>query len=253
MQFYDSSKATNAISQEIDRLCDTTDTSYPRLDKTARVNTAMEELVGEIINADGAWQYDDTNQTDSPRGRGNLVEGQSVYSFASEYLKIMSVEVLLNDGKTYRRLEQLDQDDLDGLSVEEYFGTNASGTYPNNIAKSLPNFYDIEGDTVRLFPAPTSTSVTLTNGLRIWFKRAPVAFTAVSTTATDTTTPGLPSSYHVILAYMAALPYCMTYKKDRVALYENKIESLKKKLIAYYTKRNPDKRPTMTGKKINYI
>ena len=50
MQFYGSPTSTDAtykqgICQEIDGLCDSTDTSYPREDKTRRVNTAYKEVV----------------------------------------------------------------------------------------------------------------------------------------------------------------------------------------------------------------
>lgn len=246
MQFYD---ATNkrALCQETDRLCDTTDTNYPRLDKTARANDAIEELVGEIIGKDGTWQYDDTNYTTLPRGIGNLVEGQVQYSFAAEYLDITEIDVLDQNG-VYRRLEPLDPTQLEGLSPEEYFGVSA-GT----IIKSRPLYYDKLGDTIFLYPAPTSTAVTLTSGLRVWFKRTAQLFIPVATTAADTTEPGIPSTFHVVIAYMMALPYCMAYKPARVGLYSQKIQQLKAALFEYYALREKDKRNIMTPKKIKYI
>jgi len=247
MQFYD---ATNkrGICQEIDRLCDTTDTSYTRLDKTARANDALEELIGEIVVADGTFQYDDTNYTTSPRGKGNLEEGKASYSFVAEYLTIDQVDVLV--GNLYTRLQPIDPEELGGLSAEQYFGVDASG----NPAKSIPLYYDLLGDTITLYPAPAAASgVTLVDGLRVTFSRTAMLFTATSATTADTTEPGLPSPYHVLLAYMAAIPYCMTYKKDRFALYEKKKDELKKKLIAFYGLRDRDKRKTMTMKPINFI
>ena len=86
MQFYDSSG--KGICAEIDRLCDSNDTSYTRLAKTSRVNNSLEELVGEIINADGTWQYDDTNYTTTPFGTGTLVSGQISYSFMPNICKL---------------------------------------------------------------------------------------------------------------------------------------------------------------------
>lgn len=247
MIFYD---ATNkrAICQEIDRLCDSTDTTYPRLDKTARVNDAMEELVGSIISADGVWEWDDTNQTDLPVGTGTLIEGQESYSFASEYLKIKRIKIKdLNSN--WVLLKQIDQQDLEekGIAIETYFGT-ASGS----ATKGLPQYYDILGDTIRLYPSPTSTAVTLSSGLKVEFVRTAVLFTPVSTTATDSTEPGLPSPYHVLLAYKAALPYCMSYKKDRVALYQLQIEKMERNLIKFYGRRNPDHRNRMSTSAIPF-
>lgn len=247
MQFYDATNKTG-ICQEIDRLADTTDTSYPRLDKTARVNQAMEELVGEIITADGTWDYDDTNHTTLPRGTGNLVNAQSQYTFASEYLDIVAVDVL-DTANVYRKIKPFDPSQLGDLSPEEYFGVDSSG----NLKTGFPEYYDKQGDSIYLYPAPSSTNVTLTAGLRVWFKRAPNAFTAVSTTAADTTAPGLPSSYHVLLAYMAAIPYCMSYYPERVPLFEKHRDELKKKLLDYYGLRERDSRKTMTMKAANHI
>lgn len=248
MQFYD---ATNkrAICQEIDRLCDSDDTTYPRLDKTARVNTALDELVGKIIRADGTWEWDDTNQSDLPRGKGTLVEGQQQYSFASDYLDIRQIDILTTTPGLWQTIKPLNPDELDGFSPEEYFGVDASG----NPKKGMPLYYDKEGDSIRLFPAPSSTNVTLTNGLRVWFQRTAVFFTPVATTAADTTEPGIPSPYHSLLCYMAALPYCMTYKKDRIALYKTTIDQMTKDLIAFYGHREKDKRKIMTMGTINYI
>jgi hypothetical protein len=51
---------------------------------------------------------------------------------------------------------------------------------------------------------------------------------------------------------MAAIPYCMTYKKDRVALYEQKIDRLKKELIGHYAQREKDTRRIATMKPITF-
>lgn len=241
MVFYDNSKVTNGICQEIDRLCDSDDTSYPRLDKTARVNSALEEVVGSIINADGVWEWDDTNQTDLPVGTGTLVEGQESYSFAAEYLKVKRIKVKDVNGNWYL-LSQIDGSDLegDGLAIERLFGLTSGN--PN---KGFPLYYDILGDSIRLYPAPTSTSVTLTSGMKVEFVRTAVLFTAVSTTAIDSTSPGLPSTHHLLLAYKAALPFCATYKKDRVQWLMSRIDEMQKTLIKFFAKRNPNRRQIM--------
>src|SRR3990167_7809510 len=235
MIFYNAT-TKQGVCQEIDRLCDTDDTSYPRLDKTSRVNNSLEELAGDIINEDGTWQYDDTDYTDHPRGKGTLVEGQEDYSFTSEYLQIEAVEVL-NTNTQYIRLLPLDHRELGNLSPQEYFGVDSSG----NPVKSMPEYFDIQGDTIRLYPAPAAANVTLANGLRVWFKRTAKLFTAVSTTAADSTEPGLPSTHHILLAYMAALPYCAIYKKDRVGFLMKKIIDMKETLLEHFAHREKSK------------
>jgi hypothetical protein len=254
MNFYDPTTLQGLV-QETWRLCDaeavsgSDSTAYPRLAVTARINQALEELVGKIVSADGFWEWDDTNQTDLPIGTATLVEGQQEYTFASEYLKIKRMKVK-DTGGNWILLKQIDQQDLESseLALEELYG-ETSGS-PN---KGTPIYYDIIGDSFKLYPAPTSTAVTLTSGLKVEFVRTAVLFTAVSTTAADTTAPGLPSPYHVLLAYKAALPYCMSYKKDRVPLYAAQIQKMEADLIKFYGQRNPDHRKIMTPKITSYI
>ena len=237
--------ATNQdINTLIDDLCDSTDTSYSVEKKVLNINVFYEELVGKIINADGTWQYDDTNYTDHPRGKGTLVEGQEDYSFSSEYLQIEAIEIL-NLNTVYVRIDPLDHQELKGLSPQEYFGVDSSGN-PN---KGFPRYFDQVGDTIRLYPAPASTSVTLTKGIRTWFKRRPDLFTTSDTTQE----PGLPSSYHHILAYGAAIPYCMKYKKDRVAPYQARVKEMTEGLLEHYAHREKAKRKIISMKEINYI
>lgn len=244
MQFNPGS--SNGILDEINSICDSDSTSYPTADKTRRVNAAYEELIGDIINADGTWQYDDTNLTDHPIGTGTLVEGQEDYAFATEYLQIEQVEILDNASPAfYRKIKPLDKGELGDLSTEEYFGLTTAG----NPQIGFPEYFDQVGDTIRLYPAPTATSCTLASGLKIYFKRTADLFT----TADTTQSPGLPSTHHILLAYMASVPYCMSYKKDRVAWLEKKIDAMKKTLLQHYAHREKAKRKIMRNKEINYI
>src|SRR3990167_10562777 len=236
------SHATNQdLVSEINSLCDSDATSYPIADKTRSVNIAYETLIGKILEADGDWQWDDTNYTTLPRGTGTLVEGQETYSFASEYLNIQMVEILDDSSPArYRKIDPIDSLDLGGLSPEEYFGITSGG-----VAQiGFPRYYDKVGDTIILYPAPTATEVTLTAGIRIWFQRTAGLFTTTDTTQE----PGIPSPYHVLLAYYAAIPYCMKYKKDRVAWLENKWDEGVANMLKFLGKREKDKRKIMTNK-----
>ena len=236
MQYQSHATGQDLVS-EINALCDSDATSYPIADKTRRVNMALEELIGDIINADGTWEYDDTNWTDLPVGTGTLVASQEAYTFASEYLEVRQVKVKSAAGE-WVVLRPIDYSDFTNVSLEQSFPT-----------AGMPEYYDIIGDTIRLYPAPASASVTLASGLKVNFTRTADLFTTTDTTQE----PGLPSPYHVLLAYMAALPYCMSYKKDRVALFQKKVDDMKKSLIKFYSRREKDKRKVMTMAPINYI
>lgn len=243
MNFYNTTDTEDSLVHETWDLCDADITSYPLAKVTRRFNHALETLVGKIVAADGTWQYDDTNFTDSPRGTATLIEGQEAYSFASEYLEVEQIDVL-DTGGVYRRILPFDPDDLsDGMSPEEYFGSTTTTT-----KKGFPEYYDIQGDTIRLYPAPTSTAVTLAAGLRILFKRTADLFTVSDTTQE----PGLPSPYHVLLAFYAAIPFCVSYKKDRVEWLEKKWDEGTKDLIKFFGHRERDRRKIMSNKRVNF-
>jgi hypothetical protein len=253
MQFFGSPTSTDAtykqgICDEVDSLCDSDNTSYPREVKTRRANISYKEVVNWLINADGFWQFDDSNITDQPRGKGTLVEGQEIYTFASDYLQIEEMDVLDLDGITYRKLKSLDQADLGDNSPDEYFGLDTDGTPKTG----MPEYYDlITDDSFRLYPSPGATYCTLTNGLRVWFKRNPTLFTVATGTTEDTTEPGF-AVHHEILAYMMALPFCMSYKKDRVVLYKQIILDLKQAILDHYEQRDKDHKKKLTMKSTSY-
>ena len=227
----------------INFLCDSDYLSYPPVKKVLNVNVAYEELVAMIINADGTWQFDDANLTDLPRGKGNLVEGQESYTFASDYLQIEHIDIL-DTNNLYCRIKPFDPKEYSDRSPDEIWGVDSSGN-PNT---GFPEVYDIKGDSIRLYPAPTADSVTLTNGIRVDFKRTVDLFTVADTTQQ----PGLPSTHHSLLAYMASVPYCMKFHQDRLALYEKKVDEMKKTLISHYAHREKNKRKIMTTNSISF-
>ena len=225
-------------------LCDADTTSYTAANLLITVNNALEVITGKLINSDGNWQYDDTNYTDLPIGTGNLVSGQSSYSFSSEYLDVLEV-MILTTGGIYQRITPFDPSEMN-MSWDEWVNSS-TGTIPNG----FPQYYDKVGDSIRLDRSPTATYATLTAGLKVRFKRTADLFTSDQVT-TGTKVPGIASPYHSLIAYMAAIPYCMSYKKDRVALYEKKVDEMTKDMIEFYTRRAKDERPVMSVEQITY-
>jgi hypothetical protein len=103
----------------------------------------------------------------------------------------------------------------------------------------MPLYYDKEGMSVKLYPQPAASAVTLTQGLKAFFQRTSSPF--VTADLSDTTkSPGFRSTYHHILPYMIALPYVTTYKKDRVVSFTNKINEFKQDIKDHYGRRTKD-------------
>lgn len=247
MQFYVTANPSISIVHEAWDLCDADITSYPLNDITRRINGGLENLIGKILGADGMWQWDDdSNYGNQPRGTFTLVEGQELYTFSSTYLEIEHIDVRRDSNSPWQRLAPVDRQELGGLTTEDYFGVTSSGAAQTG----FPTHYDkTSNSSFRIFPAPTATELTLASGGRVTFKRTADLFTTSDTTQS----PGIPSPYHITLAYMAAIPYCMKYKPDRVARYENKVEKDIKEMLAFFGRRDKDTRKIMTMKQVNHI
>jgi hypothetical protein len=237
--------ATNLdINTLIDDLCDSTDTSYPVAKKVLNINPGLETIIGRILGADGLWEWDDTNYTDLPVGTTTLVAAQQDYALDNVQLKIERVSILDSDGN-YQLLTPISEADIEG-DVDEYFETDG-----------LPQYYDKKGRSLFLYPAPAAANVTLALGLKVHFQRGPSLFATTDTTKT----PGFASIFHYILAYMAAIPYCLKYHPERVAAYQNKVDQvvgnpslrITGEIVKFYTKRGKDTRYIITTKKISYI
>jgi len=224
------------INAETRDLCDATTTSYTAATLLRRINEAYERIVGWILEADGLWQWDDTNYTDFPIGTQTLVDGQSKYSFNDKFLEIEEIQIKNDDGDwaIIRPIDQKEWSKFEPLS--EDFSEDG-----------LPEYYDkLTDDTIELFPAPDDgSSVTLASGLKIKYRRTACVFTSAEVT-TGTKAPGFISSAHYALSYMSAIPYCMKFKKDRVALYEKRVAEYKKEIQTSYSKRERDKTKQIT-------
>lgn len=218
-------------------LCDADSTSYTAANLLITINNAYEEIVGDILGADGVWNFDDTNYTSFPRGYQDLVGSQYDYSFNEAFLEIERVFIKDSNGD-WLPVRQIDQQNQGELLTEVYE------------TDGIPEVYDIDGDSIILYPAPDANQVTTTNGLQIHFRRTADVFTSAEVT-TGTKTPGFPSPYHQILSYMAAIPYCIKYKPDRIPALELKKRELHEKLIKHMGRRNKDVRPALRPRGVN--
>lgn len=229
------------INAEARDLCDATTTAYTAASLLRRINEAYERVIAWILVADGTWQWDDSNYTTLPVGTQTLIAAQKAYTFNDKFLEIEEVQVKDIDGNWHilTPLDQSEYSDYDPL--DEEFETDG-----------LPEYYDkVSEDTIRLLPAPAAADCTLASGLKIKFRRTADLFTSAQVT-TGTKEPGFASPFHYVLSYMAAIPYCMKYKKDRVALYEKRVSGYKKDIIDHYSRRERDKRTVMTTRQRAY-
>lgn len=167
-----------------------------------------------------------------------MTAGLATYSFDSTLLTVLRVEVKKADGN-WNLLNPINEMDID-YALPEYQKTNG-----------LPNSYSKREKFIILHPAPAAADVILTSGLNVYFQRTADIFTAAQVT-TGTKEPGFASPYHILICYKAALPYCLSYKKDRVGMIMAEINRLEKELLNFYGSKQKDVRKVMKMKGITY-
>lgn len=216
------------IDTIVSDLTDADTTDFPTATRIIYANSAQDEVVGDILQADGRWQWDDTNYTNFPISTADLVATQQDYAIADEFLSVERVEILNADGD-YELLKPIDRRDVN-VAMTEYLATNGK-----------PLEYDKQGRSIFLYPAPASGDVTTTDGLKVYYTRKAKAISG----SFGSTSPGFLPSEHMIIPYKIALPYCMKYKTQVVTAYQQAIEMHRKRILEHYSLRSKDEPRTM--------
>lgn len=188
---------------------------------TRYANQGLDHIVTKILESDDRWQYDDTTYTDFPIGTATLVNAQQDYALAVTHLKILGVSIKDNVGN-WVKLTQIDPQDLD-IDRSEFLKVNGT-----------PQYYDILGNSVFLYPAPATGSVTMVAGLKVYFQRPPNYFTTSDTTKVA----GFPSIFHRLIALWTAYFYCQSNNIGKMNDIADEIKKMEGELQAYYGQRN---------------
>jgi len=203
------------INTKARSLADADSTSYTAANLLIDVNTAVETLVGKIIQVCKHFTFDDENFANIAQGTITLEEGVSKYTITDKFLHILEIKVEDNNGYLH--------------IVEATTG--------------LPTQYRAIGRTIFLAPAPKASAVTLTAGAEFSYTRTSYQITSADVT-TGTLVPGIASPWHITIARMAAIEYCSSYKKDRVPKLMAQIQDDiygREGLLSFYINRQQDR------------
>jgi hypothetical protein len=198
------------------------------------LNYALDEVTNDIIEVDNTWQWDDSNHIDYPIATTSLVAGQKDYVLETTHLNIQGVEVKDSNGDYYP-LSPIDYRNIrnSGQSETEFFEQDGR-----------PMFYDLQGESLFLYPAPDANSVTTASGLKIFFQRPASYFASTDTTKAAGISP--------IFQDLITLYACAKYAKqnsmaDKARELDAEITKRKAKIRKHYYSRTKD-----TPKKITY-
>lgn len=180
-------------------------TAYPIADVTRNANNGLDKAVSLILNADGRWQFDDSNNPNLPIGTTDLdpnSTNQQDYSFDTTWLDITRVEIKDSLGN-WRLLKPFDQTDLKrGVqnSYETYLIPGDVSLTDYLKTPGQPIMYDKIGNSIFLYPKPNYSQV---QSLKVYFQRKMNYFVTTDTTKE----PGFMSNLHKYISLCISIPY----------------------------------------------
>jgi hypothetical protein len=210
---------------------------------TADVNQAWDDYVYLALKSSGMWQWDDSNFTDYPIIKANLVSGQQDYTFTTDegghlILDIFKVMVLPSATATqYDEIFPIDQQQIEAYNLDDDIAeeTNTSG---------VPERYDKTANGIFLDAKPNYNA---TNGLKVYINREPSYFVSTDTSKK----PGCPGIHHRYFALKPALDYARRKSlanynliREEVVSFEGDEEKgITGSIERYFTRREKDVRP----------
>lgn len=225
----------NDIRSKIYFYTKTNSTSFPDSDIVIGINNKQERVESIILQSDGRWQFDDTNNTDLPIGTTGLVTDQQDYSIPDTDIEITRIEVLNTSGN-WNKLQPIDQSDIYNQSLTDFLAT--SGT---------PIYYDKIGNSVFLYPKPSYTQA---SSLKVYFKRGPVAITTASLTSA-TAKPGFNTMFHELIPLWVSYDYGMANGLTNVGLLMTEIQRLETSIQDAYALRDKDEHLSLRARQPN--
>lgn len=208
------------------RLVNANSTDWAESDLVIDLNDALDDLWVKMKNARGILEFDDSNYTDLPAGTFNLTANTASYAIttdenSNEIITVHKVAVL--DGASWvdiprKKVSEPDQDGLLDAATD---------------TAKVPSFYYEVGNRVYFSPVP---STTVSNGVKIWFDRAPKAFASGGTTFE----PGIPSVYHSLLGEKAAFKYALVKNMQQARSILSLIELGERRMMEYEGHRRKD-------------
>lgn len=223
------------IVNDIDFILGTTTTDFSLANKTRCVNRWLDRATGLILQADGKWEWDDSNQTDLPIATTSLVANQKDYAISgATFLKVLKVECKDSTGD-WRALDQIDTTQRKKVLLDD----------PDETAGS-PTQFDLRYNSIFLFPKPSYAS---SAGLKVYYQRVCDYFVAGDTTQE----PGFAAPFHRLLSYGASLDFAIANNMSgKISLLREEIAKLEFGLVEHYSSRNKDFRNRLSLAKEDY-
>lgn len=226
------------ITNKIDRILKTNESSYPIADKVVDINLALDKVFTTIFKVGGTWQFDDSNHVDYPEITTDLNSGQRDYSFTTDEqgnLILDIYRVFVKGTSVFEEIYPIDVQSGEGTeSLTD--GLNAGGT---------PYRYDKTANGIFLDPIPDYNS---TNGLKIMYSREGSYFTVTDTTKK----PGFAGLFHEYLVLRPAYEYAYANSLPNMNALKLEMLTMEQDLTKHYAQRERDVVNTLGNRGINF-
>lgn len=232
-------------------LSNTDSTSFTNANLLISFNSHYDRIIGRILSesAGSKFKHGDVNHSAFPTYDQNLVAGTQAYRIHAlatgtypnriEPLTILGVEVA-NSAGDYQPLSRITLKDINDMGVgqSEYQATNG-----------MPREYEIREGSIVLYPAPSATATTLTNGLRVFFLRNAEQLDDVTSTSVY---PGIPSPWHDLLAWGAAYDYAVANHLPNFNIFLQQYDIRMEELLDFLSRKDQTEDYQISGSSINY-
>lgn len=209
---------------------------------TVEANLALDDYWNIAIPASGKWQLDDSNHTDFPFIRTNIVAGQSDYLLSTDGSSNIILDVyrvFILPSATATQYVEIKPTDVQTQG-------NDSNYTAGNSTTGVPTEYDKTGNGI-IFT--TSPSYSATNGLKVFINREASYFQYTDTTKKA----GVRGTHHKYFALKPALEIARRNSLANVDRLERQVMLLERQIQRDFGKRSRDEAPVMRGKKILFI
>lgn len=206
---------------------------------TARINSALDRFFSIAIQASGTWQLDDSNHSDYPIIKTNLVSGQRDYSFTVDgnsnlILDVYKVAVLPSATATlFQELTPFDE-----------FEHRDNDIITENTVTGTPSGYAKLANAIHL---DVPTNYNATNGMKVYINREADYFTSSDTTQK----PGVPGLFHDYFFLEPAMAYARINLSDsQYTKLARTVAQMEADIKEYFNRREKDLVPVMRGEEI---
>lgn len=218
------------IIAEARRFVKQSSTSYTTADITTSSNRALERITSLIREAQGRWQWDDSNNTDYSIATTALTSGTQDYQLDPTHYKIERVEVMDEDGN-WNKMMPIDQVDVYDQAFTSFLGTDGN-----------PVYYDLNNGSIFLYPTPNYSQ---NASLKVFYERGPSYFTTSDTTKE----PGFNKLFHSLIPLWSAYDFAFINQLPIESSLIQRIKLMEDDLVTFYTLKTPDDRVRLAARR----